>query len=98
MENKTDYLRLRKILHKKGYKKTKDYLQGEGYVFFKEIGWVKEARVDECVKKGLVKFTDDHDLWLTVKGAGSNCLFYLGGAHSQIQYSQVNNKPSSVFE
>ena len=84
---KRDYPRLRGILKAKGYTKAKDYLIGEGFIRFKDLGWCKQERIDACIKAGLVKFDNLGELVITEQGAQVDFYGFIWGDKNKIYYS-----------
>jgi hypothetical protein len=83
---KRDFPKLRNILKAKGYKKAKDYLLGEGFLRFKDLGWCRQDRVDSCIRGGFVKFDTQGELVITQKGAYVDFFGFIWGDKNKIFY------------
>lgn len=82
---KQDYKKIRAILDKGNYKKAKDYLVDNGFVKYREFGWIKEDRLQKAINLGLVKYSEyQSEFLLTEKGAKTNIFNYIGGGTNTI--------------
>ena len=91
-----DKPRLKAILKSKGYSNERDYLIEEGFIQFKDLGWCRQDRVDECTNKGYIRFDDDGEPRMTKKGCFVEFLGFLWGHKNSVFIPKVEKKKGDV--
>ena len=91
-----DKPKLKGILKSRGYSSVKEFLSGEGYIQFRELGWCRQDRVDECTNKGYIRFDDDGEPRMTKKGCFVEFLGFLWGHKNSVFIPKLNKKKGEL--
>ena len=68
-----------KIISILGGKTTEEWLKSNGYVKHKNLGWIKQSRLDHCLQKGYIRHDYKEGLTYTKTGLQTDFLKYLWG-------------------
>lgn len=69
-----------------------EYLSDQGLIYYKDLGWVRQDRVDKCLKEKLIKMVGD-DFHITELGCKYNFLSYLWGTSENIRLRTSPKRP-----
>ena len=69
-----------------------EYLTDEGLIYYKDLGWVKQERIDKCLREKLIKMEGDN-FHITELGCKYSFLPYLWGASDEIKLKTSPKKP-----
>jgi hypothetical protein len=67
-----------------------EWLTDKGYIYYKDISWIKQDRIDVCRSKGFISFNYEGGLVYTKSGCSVRVWKYLNGDSDSMDAEQVN--------